>query len=492
MPAALPFDNSFSQLPDRFYSRLAPTPVSAPELIKVNETLAALLNIDVAWLKSAEGIQTIAGNHIPDGAEPLASVYAGHQFGNWNPQLGDGRAILLGEVIGTDGNRYDVQLKGSGPTPYSRGGDGRAPLGPVLREYLVSEAMAALGVPTSRTLAAVTTGEEVYREEVMPGGVLARVASSHIRIGTFQYFASIGDNEGIKVLADHVINRHYPGARTEENPYLALFAAVARKQAELIAHWQSIGFIHGVMNTDNMLLCGETIDYGPCAFMDAYDPGKVFSSIDQGGRYAYQNQPGIGQWNLACLAQALLPLFGEDQDASIEAAKAILDDYLENYHEIYWGRMATKFGFKAVAEHEMTLMQSFLALLTEAEADFTLAFRRLSDLADPKNETQSIAAHFDFDERFMQWLEGWQKVLAEDNRSPDTVQQNMYLINPAFIPRNHWVEQVIANAVVENDLTLFHEWYDVLQSPFTYDAASSRFAEAPLADQEVKRTFCGT
>ncbi len=490
--SALPFDNSFVQLPDRFYTRMAPTPVPSPALIKVNEPLAALLNIDPAWLASADGINTVAGNHVPTGAEPLASVYAGHQFGNWNPQLGDGRALLLGEVIGTDGERYDIQLKGSGPTPYSRGGDGRAPLGPVLREYLVSEAMAELGVPTSRTLSAVTTGEQVYREEVLPGGVLARVAKSHIRIGTFQYFASIGDTEALKLLADHVIERHYPDIQAAEQPYIALFEQVIQAQAELVAQWQSLGFIHGVMNTDNMLLSGETIDYGPCAFMDAYHPGKVFSSIDQGGRYAYQNQPGIAQWNLACLAQAMLPLFGPDQDQAIEAAKALLDSFPSRYFPAYWQRMAAKFGLGEVRDTDEALMQTFLELLTQNASDFSLAFRKLADLADPNSDSEKIEDLFQFDDSFAECLESWEQRLLEENTSPQARQAQMYLVNPAFIPRNHWVEQVIAQAVVEQDLSLFHEWYDVLQSPFEYNTALARFAAAPASHEEVKRTFCGT
>ncbi|MBT8434875.1 MAG: YdiU family protein, partial [Gammaproteobacteria bacterium] len=285
------FDNSFARLPERFYVRQAPVPVANPGLIRVNQSLARFLGIDPAWLESESGVHVIAGNQVPDGADPIATVYAGHQFGSWNPRLGDGRAILLGEVIGEDGERYDIQLKGSGLTPFSRGGDGRAPLGPILREYIVSEAMAALGIPTSRTLAAVTTGEFVYRERKLDGGVLARVARSHIRIGTLQFFASVNDMDGLKLLVDHVIARHYPDRIDSENPALSLLEQVIRGQASLVASWQGVGFIHGVMNTDNMLLSGETIDYGPCAFLDAYDSAAVYSSIDHGGRYAYRNQP---------------------------------------------------------------------------------------------------------------------------------------------------------------------------------------------------------
>ena len=312
MAESIRFDNSYQQLPERFYSRLAPTPVSKPGPVRFNQSLAGQLGISADWLSSTGGIESLSGNRVPTGAEPIATAYAGHQFGNWVPQLGDGRAILLGEVIGPDGQRYDIQLKGSGRTPYSRGGDGRAPLGPVLREYIVSEAMAALGVPTSRALAAVSTGDAVYREGVLPGAVLTRVAQSHIRIGTFQYFYSRQDHEGLRLLADHVISRHYPEAAAAGNPVQALLEGVIAAQARLIAQWQLLGFIHGVMNTDNMLLSGETIDYGPCAFMDEFHPNRVFSSIDRQGRYAYSNQPGIAHWNLANLAQTLLPLMDED------------------------------------------------------------------------------------------------------------------------------------------------------------------------------------
>ena len=302
------FNNTYSELSKRFYSKQLPVPVTKPGLIRVNHDVASLLGIDPEWLASEEGINVIAGNLVPDGAEPIATVYAGHQFGSWNPQLGDGRAVLLGEVIGVDGERYDIQLKGSGQTPYSRSGDGRAPLGPVLREYILSEAMAALNIPTSRALAAVTTGEQVFRERALEGAILARVAKSHIRIGTLQFFAARSDTESVKTLVNHVIARHYPDSANSDNPALSLLEQVMARQAGLIARWQAVGFIHGVMNTDNMLLSGGTIDYGPCAFMDTYDPSSVYSSIDHGGRYAYRNQPYIAHWNLACLAQALVPL----------------------------------------------------------------------------------------------------------------------------------------------------------------------------------------
>ena len=323
----LPFENSYARLPERFYARLAPTQVRAPRLVKLNEGLARELGFDPAYLASPEGVEILAGNRVPGGAEPIAMAYAGHQFGGFSPQLGDGRAILLGEVIDRAGHRRDVQLKGSGPTPFSRRGDGRAALGPVLREYIIGEAMYALGIPTTRALAAVTTGEPVMREKALPGAVLTRVAASHIRVGTFQYFAVRKDTEGLKALTDYVIQRHYPGLAESENPAAALLERVIDKQAELIARWMLIGFIHGVMNTDNMAISGETIDYGPCAFMDTFDPATVYSSIDEHGRYAYGNQPVIGQWNLTRLAEALLPLMAEDHEKAVEIAQEAINAY---------------------------------------------------------------------------------------------------------------------------------------------------------------------
>src|ERR671916_650941 len=330
-----PFNNSYARLPDRFFARVAPTPVAAPRLIRLNRELAVQLGLDPDWLSSPEGVEVLAGKRIPEAAEPIATAYAGHQFGHFVPQLGDGRAILLGEVVDQDGVRRDIQLKGSGPTPFSRLGDGRAALGPVLREYVVSEAMAALGIPTTRALAAVTTGETVMRETSLPGAVLTRVASSHIRVGTFQFFAARGDVEGIRLLADHVIARHYPEAAAAERPYRALLDQVIARQADLVAQWVLVGFIHGVMNTDNMSIAGETIDYGPCAFMDAYDPEAVFSAIDRQGRYAYFRQPAIGGWNLTRFAECLLPLFSDDTEVAVGEAEGALDAYMPTFERVY-------------------------------------------------------------------------------------------------------------------------------------------------------------
>src|SRR4051794_40153808 len=331
MTVHFPFDNSYAALPDGFFARVAPTPVTAPGLVKLNRPLAGHLGLDPDWLASPEGAEILAGKRVPDGADPIAMAYAGHQFGHFVPQLGDGRAILLGEVIDADGVRRDIQLKGSGPTPFSRRGDGRAALGPVLREYIVSEAMAALGVPTTRSLAAVVTGDSVVREPRLPGVFLTRVAASHVRVGTFQYFAARGDTEAVRQLADHVIERHCPHLARAERRYHALLEAVVTRQAELVARWLLVGFIHGVMNTDNTSVSGETIDYGPCAFLDQYDPAAVFSSIDEQGRYAYANQPRIALWNLARLAECLLPLFSDDQDKAIAEAQSALGEFAEQF-----------------------------------------------------------------------------------------------------------------------------------------------------------------
>src|SRR5215204_537932 len=377
----LPFDNTYARLPDRFFARLAPTPVRAPRLIRLNRELAAQLRLDPDWLASPEGVEVLAGNRVPNGAESVALAYAGHQFGHFVPQLGDGRAILLGEVVDRSGMRRDIQLKGSGPTPFSRSGDGRAALGPVLREYVVSEAMAALRIPTTRSLAAVATGEPVVRETVLPGAVLTRVARSHVRVGTFQFFAVRGDVEGLRLLADHVIARHYPQAAEAERPYRALLDAVIGAQADLVAQWLNVGFIHGVMNTDNMSIAGETIDYGPCAFMDAYDPATVFSSIDQHGRYAYANQPGIAAWNLARLAETLLPLFSDDEEKAVARAREALETFSPRFEAAFHAGLRRKLGLFTQREEDLELAGGLLDLMAKNEADFTLTFRGLSDAA---------------------------------------------------------------------------------------------------------------
>ncbi len=484
------FDNSYARLPAQFYTRQSATPVSEPGLIRVNHALAASLGIAEGWLETAEGIASIAGNHTPEGAEPLAAVYAGHQFGSYNPQLGDGRALLLGEVLDRQGKRFDIQLKGSGPTPYSRGGDGRSPLGPVLREYLVSEAMHALGVPTTRALAAVSTGEPVMRDSVLPGAVLARVAASHIRIGSFQFFAARKDSEALQCLVDYCLQRHYPEQVGRENPALALLQSVIRAQASLVSRWQLLGFIHGVMNTDNMLICGETIDYGPCAFMDAFDPGKVFSSIDRGGRYAYRNQPGIAHWNLAVLAQALLPLLHSDQEQAVALAQDAVDTFPTLFEAAHLQGLADKLGLAEVGAEDKPLVDELFELMAAANSDFTLTFRRLYDHAnEPEHQ---VGEWFELPDSLLPWLARWRKRLAADFLTAQTREQRMRQANPALIPRNHKVEEAIRAAEDEGDFSPFHGLLEQLASPFDIDASSSAYLLPPRPEEEVRRTFCGT
>jgi uncharacterized protein YdiU (UPF0061 family) len=489
----VPFDNSYARLPPQFYSHQLPTPVPKPALIRVNDALARHLGIEPAWLASTEGVEVLAGNRVPDGAEPIATVYAGHQFGGWNPQLGDGRAILLGEVIGAEGMRYDIQLKGAGPTPYSRMGDGRAPLGPVLREYIVSEAMAALGIPTTRALAAVTTGETVYRDSALPGAVLARVAQSHIRFGTFQFFASRQDHAALGLLVDHVIERHFPDLLEAQNRAHALLQRVVERQAQLVARWQLVGFIHGVMNTDNMLLSGETIDYGPCAFMDAFNPDTVFSSIDHGGRYAYRNQPGIAHWNLACLAQTLLPLLHDVEEQAVVLAQGSIDSFQDLFLDAHQQGMCRKLGFESADEADEVLVQELLAVMAESGADFTLTFRRLAELADPAaSKEHGIGDLFELPEIFAPWLARWKKRLEREQTPAAERQKQMYRSNPVFIARNHLVQEVITAATDEGDFAPFHTLVDRLGQPCTYDPAQSRYALPPRPEQVVRQTFCGT
>ncbi|WP_339648810.1 protein adenylyltransferase SelO [Halopseudomonas pelagia] len=487
------FDNSYVLLPEHFYSKQKLAPVKSPALIRINQALAEQLGISVDWLASPSGLQVLAGNEVAPGSLPIAMAYAGHQFGGWNPRLGDGRATLLGEVIGKDGKRYDIQLKGAGRTAYARGGDGRSPLGPVLREYVISEAMAALGVPTSRSLAAVTTGEYVMREGMLPGGILTRVCSSHIRIGTFQFFAGQNDLEAVKILADHVIARHYPQAADAERPYAALLRAVITRQAELIAQWQQLGFIHGVMNTDNMLVSGETIDYGPCAFMDNYHPNTVYSSIDSGGRYAYGNQPGIGQWNLAWLARALLPLIDKNEELAVQEAQQALDDYVPQYQRAYDGVMAGKIGLSQADAGSKELIEELLQLMAAANADYTLTFRRLAELAAPGGyDGDSVAELAEVPDSLCSWVAKWEARLASDSVDARERQQHMLRLNPAYIPRNHLVEEVIRAAVDDHDLAPFHRLVERLAEPCRYDAADARYATPPTPEQVVARTYCGT
>lgn len=466
------FQNSYARLPERFFTKQAATPVRAPELLAVNDTLATEMGLDAEWLRSDAGLAMLAGNAVPEGAEPLAQAYAGHQFGGWNPQLGDGRAVLLGEVTGPNGKPWDVQLKGSGPTPYSRSGDGRAWLGPVMREYLVSEAMHALGVPTTRALAAVSTGEIVLREGPMPGAVLTRVASSHIRVGTFQFFAARQDEDAVATLCDYAIKRHYPNA---EGP-LGLLNAVIDAQAALIAKWMGLGFIHGVMNTDNMAISGETIDYGPCAFMETFHPETVYSSIDRDGRYAYGNQPEVGVWNIAQLATALLPLIDADRDKGIEIATQAVHRFPDVYAAAYKEVFADKLALDPSNPEAQPLTEAFLGLIT-GRADFTLAFRGLAS-----GDTRALFAD---PSGFDAWSEKWEAARLADWKTllPAT--------NPAFIPRNHRIEEAI-QAGVAGDYAPFHRLHEVLKTPFT-DQPDHAKLQIP-ADQQnaVRQTFCGT
>jgi uncharacterized protein YdiU (UPF0061 family) len=479
MTVHFPFQNTYAALPDGFFARVAPTPVAAPRLIKLNRPLAVRLGLDPDLLES------------PEGAE-IAMAYAGHQFGHFVPQLGDGRAILLGEVIDIDGVRRDIQLKGSGPTPFSRRGDGRAALGPVLREYIVSEAMAALGIPTTRSLAVTVTGESVMRETVLPGAVLTRVASSHIRVGTFQYFAARGDTEDVKRLADHAIARHYPQAAQAERPYHALLEGVVTRQAELVARWLQVGFIHGVMNTDNTSISGETIDYGPCAFMDHYDPAAVFSSIDEQGRYAYANQPRIALWNLTRLAECLLPLFSDDKDKAIEEAQSVLAEFPAKFTAAYHSGLSQKIGLFTARDGDEALVQDLLDAMAKNKADFTLTFRRLSAAAEDAAHDQDARTHFADPAAYDEWAARWRQRTAEEPQTPAQRAAMMRAVNPAFIPRNHRIEAVIQAAVARDDYAPFEELLAVLAKPYEEQPAFADYANPPEPHQRVLQTFCGT
>ncbi|MCJ2020232.1 YdiU family protein [Methylobacterium sp. E-065] len=486
---ALPFDNSYTRLPERFYARRPATPVEAPRLIHLNRALADELGLDADWLAGPDGVAALAGNTVPDGADPIAAAYAGHQFGQFVPQLGDGRAVLLGEVIDRTGIRHDIQLKGSGPTPFSRRGDGRAALGPVLREYLVSEAMAALGIPTTRALAAVATGEPVVRETPLPGAVLTRVAASHIRVGTFQFFAARGDVEGLRALADHVVARHYPTAAEAANPYRALLDAVIAAQARLVARWLLVGFVHGVMNTDNMAVAGETIDYGPCAFLDAYDPGTVFSSIDQNGRYAYGQQPRIALWNLTRFAETLLPLLADAEEQAVREAEAALSGYAPAFEDAYHGGLNRKIGLGPVRDGDPALAGDLLKRMAENQADFTLTFRTLCGAVEGDGAVRDL---FVDPTAYDDWAVRWQARLDEEARDPAETAAAMRAVNPAFIPRNHQVEAMIAAAVERNDFAPFETLLAVLARPYADQSEYARYAQAPEDGGVGYRTFCGT
>ncbi len=472
MTLSIPFDNSFAQLPNVFYARQAPEPVRAPKLVAFNDDLARVLGISPTDVQDMA--QVFAGNTVPEGAEPLAQLYSGHQFGTYNPQLGDGRAVLLGEVIGADGIRRDIQLKGSGRTPFSRQGDGRAWLGPVLREYVVSEAMHALGIPTTRALAAVETGEIVLREGPMPGAVLTRVAQSHLRVGTFQVFAARGQLDTLRQLTDYAISRHYPHA---VGP-MGLLRAVQDAQARLIAAWMSVGFIHGVMNTDNCSIAGETIDYGPCAFMDVYHPNTVYSSIDRMGRYAYSNQPEIAVWNIAQLATSLIQQV-EDKEAAVEEATEIVHAMPDQIQSEWMTRFRAKLGLKTAREGDPELISRLLSAMAENQADFTNTFRALGG--------DKARDQFTNPEAFDAWAKDWRDRLANED-APERV---MASANPAFIPRNHRIEQMI-QAAVQGDYGPFHRLNNALARPYEDQPGAIDLTYPPAQNEVVHATFCGT
>ncbi len=481
--APIRFENSYAALPERFYARVHPERAPNPVSIRVNAALAERFGLDAEWLSSADGVAMCSGARLPESAEPIAMAYAGHQFGSLVPQLGDGRAHLIGELIDRDGVRFDVHLKGSGRTPFSRRGDGKAALGPVLREYIVSEAFAALGIPGTRSLAAVLTGEPVYRETTLPGAVLTRLARSHVRVGTFQYFAVRDDRAGVTQLADYVIARHYPGLEGTEKPYLALFEAIAMRQAALVAQWMGVGFIHGVMNTDNMQVAGETIDFGPCAFMDRFDPDKVFSSIDAMGRYAWNRQPGMAKWNLARLAECLLPLIDADQEAAVAAAQDALSRFDEAFQEQYVARFSAKLGLAAGDE---AFVRETLAAMAANGIDFTLFFRRLTSLAAGGDEGPLLELFGDR-EAGTGWLTQWR---ARHDPGCESIRK-MEAANPIYIPRNHRVEQAIA-AAGQGDFAPFHALVDLLARPFEAQPGCAHFELPPEPHEEVHETFCGT
>jgi uncharacterized protein YdiU (UPF0061 family) len=487
----LGLQNTYSELPSRFFARVAPTRVRDPRLVVFNSRLAEDLGFEPTALE-LEGSKWFSGNQTPDDADPIALAYAGHQFGGFVPQLGDGRAILLGERVGRDGVRRDIQLKGSGRTPFSRNGDGRAALGPMLREYLISEAMHALGIPTTRSLAVVTTGEQVVREDLLPGAVLTRVAASHIRVGTFEYFAARNDREAVSHLLDYVITRHDPKARDADVPALAVLEAVVQRQAALIADWMSVGFIHGVMNTDNMAISGETIDYGPCAFMDQYDANTVFSSIDHAGRYAYGNQPAIAQWNLARFAETLLPLIDSDMAKAIELATAVVRNFMPAFDARLLACMRRKIGLASEQSGDAGLVSALLAALQSAGADFTLTFRRLARCADEPADDASLLELFGSSPGIADWLRRWRERLSSEPRNAAERATNMRRVNPAFIPRNHRVEAALEAASTHGDLGPFLKFLRILEHPYDDQPGSSEFEQPPAPGERVHRTYCGT
>ena len=477
--------NSYIGLPEEFYQQIDPTPVKNPSLLVFNEELANSLNIE---LKEDDKLNFFSGNKIPKDSIPVALNYSGHQFGNFVHQLGDGRAILLGEVRNKN-ESYDIQLKGSGQTKFSRQGDGRSALGPVLREYILSEAMYHLGIPTTRSLAAVATGEHVARDSFEPGGILTRVAKSHLRVGTFEYFASRQQWEDLKLLADFAIQKHFPEIRETDNHYLELLKKVASNQSILIANWMSVGFIHGVMNTDNFTISGETIDYGPCAFLDEYHPGKVFSSIDQNGRYAYGNQPSISSWNLASLAGCLIAFIDKDSDKANELATEVLENYSIDTNQRILDLMCKKIGLDGSKKNNQEILRNLLKLMMDNESDFTITFRSLSDIL--LNNSDNFLAQFHQKNEVSGWINNWKSALNLENKNVGEIISNLNNTNPMYIPRNHQVQKAIEESYLGN-FKVLEEMLEVLKNPFQENVSLSHYSEAPSEQQRVTQTFCGT
>lgn len=475
-------ENSYRNLPNTFHTDVNPTPGRAPKLIVYNEALANELGIDKDFIKSDEGIAVFGGNTIPAGAMPIAQAYAGHQFGNFT-RLGDGRAVLLGEQMTPENKRFDIQLKGAGKTPYSRGGDGRAGLGPMLREYIMSESLSALGIPTSRSLAVVTTGEPVIRETVLEGAIVTRIASSHLRVGTFEYAAYFSSKEELKALADYAIWRHDPELKNADNPYLGLLNSVINRQAKLIAAWQQVGFIHGVMNTDNMTISGETIDYGPCAFMDTYDPNTVFSSIDRQGRYGYDNQPYIGGWNVTRLAESLLPLLHEDEQEAITLAQDALSHYERIYEQHYFAGMRAKLGLYNEEADDQALIKKLLHIMKAHKVDYTNTFLDLT--------TMSFDEHFYSEKAFTHWREQWEKRLTRQEASEVDARELMRRTNPAVIARNYFVEAALAAAVEHHDFSVMEQFLKALKNPFAHHPNQLQYRTVEKSDKPYQ-TYCGT
>ncbi len=483
------FENTFHDLKNDFYANVVPSIPPKPELISYNKDLAKNLNVDFKWLESSEGLEYFSGSKLMKNSKPLSMIYAGHQFGNWVPRLGDGRAILLGELIDNNNERWDIQLKGSGLTPFSRNGDGKAVLGPILREYLISHAMNCLGVPTTLALTIAKTGEYIRREKNLPGAIITRVAKSHIRVGTFQYFASQGKYELLKDLSDYIINRHFPEIDGNKNKYFDLLRCVLRKQAKLVSKWMSIGFIHGVMNTDNCSIIGDTIDYGPCAFMDNYKKDTVFSSIDTFGRYAYKNQPIICQWNLVQLANCLLPLFSNNKEKNIQMAQNEIDQFNRLYENFWSEELNNKLGFRIKDKNDKSLIEELFKIMENDNLDFTITFSSLSLIL--QNKKNKLLNYNNNSESFKKWVLKWKSRLTKEKQSKIEIEERLRNNNPFIIPRNHLVEEAIKDANY-NNFEKFHKLFDLVSNPFKFYKKNHKYHTPPEAVNNNYKTFCGT